>query len=29
MGGVIYKLKVRAAIQRDLGGLKKWLIGTS
>ena len=28
LGGVVYMLKVRAAIQRDLGGLKKWLIGT-
>lgn len=27
--GVGYMLKVRAAIQRDLGWLKKWLIGTS
>lgn len=23
LGGVVYMLKVRAAIQRDLGGLKK------
>lgn len=29
LGGLVYMLKVRAAIQRDLGGLKKTLIGTS
>lgn len=29
LGGVVYTLKVEAAIQRDLSRLKKWLIGTS